>query len=237
MKHLWLPAARVALLVAPLALPSMAMAQSSCSSDGRPRPAALLERFINADCAACWSSAPNPAATRDQVALDWIVPGLRGEDAPLSAAATRDGLARLQALGLPIPRQSDQAGNRSARAGGLRVAHGLPFNGYIGASITLRPAAAGEWTYWLALVETLPAGTEGSPVERNLVRNLLQGSWVSRESPSKNGRQAPAARFFESRSMSIPAGAQAERLRVVGWVQDAKGHIRVIAQSACGRRP
>ena len=31
-----------------------AWAQASCSSDGAPRPAVVFERFINADCEACW---------------------------------------------------------------------------------------------------------------------------------------------------------------------------------------
>ena len=45
-----------ALLTVPLAVP----AQSSCSSDGQPRPVALLERFINADCVSCWSDTQAP---------------------------------------------------------------------------------------------------------------------------------------------------------------------------------
>ncbi|HSV46828.1 MAG TPA: hypothetical protein VLJ58_13660, partial [Ramlibacter sp.] len=103
----------------------------------------------------------------------------------------------------------------------LRAAHGLPFNGYVGTSIELKSAGPGPWTAWLLLVETLPAGTEGSPVERNLVRNALQLGW------------AGGARKFESRPMSIPEGAQPQRLRVVGWVQDARGRIRAAAQSRC----
>ena len=41
--------------LAALVLVPAAHAQSSCASDGQPRPVALLERFINADCAACWA--------------------------------------------------------------------------------------------------------------------------------------------------------------------------------------
>jgi hypothetical protein len=33
--------------------------------------------------------------------------------------------------------------------------------------------------------------------------------------------------------MQIAEGVRAERLRVVGWVQDAQGHIHGIAQSVC----
>jgi len=242
MKHLlsvpasW-PGCAPALALA-LVLPLPAMSQSSCSSDGRPRPAALVERFINADCASCWADPATPQPRRAQVALDWIVPGARGNDAPLSAAATRDSLARLKALDQPVPPQSAAAVKPvTPAAGRLRVAHGLPFNGYIGTSIEMKPAARGDWTYWLALVETIPAGAEGTPVERNLVRNLLQGAWALPGTLSKEEQKAARRRFFEPRAMAIPEGARHERLRMVGWVQDANGRIRLIAQSACVERP
>lgn len=223
--------------IAPLALCALALAaahaqaqQAFCSSDGQPRPLALVERFINADCEACWSDAATERAGPREVALDWIVPGLKGDDAPLAAAASRDGMARLQALRKERPLQAATARNKlEAAARTLRVAHGLPLNGYIGASIELRPAGRAPWTAWLALVETLPAGTEGSPVERNLVRNLLQPAWDGDRPLSKEEQK----RLFESRPMGIPEGARPNRLRVVGWVEDARGRIRAIAQSRC----
>lgn len=211
----------VALLTAGLA---DAHAQASCSSDGQPRPAALVERFINADCASCWSDTQVTPPQKGEVALDWIVPGSRGEDAPLSAAATRDASVRLQALNMASPAQSGQVTGSSNRSRRLRVALGQPFNDYIGTSIEMKPAARGTWTAWLALVETIPVGTEGTAVERNLVRNLLQVPWQAAR---------PTARLLETRSMQIPEGARAERLRVIGWVEDAGGHIRGIAQSIC----
>ncbi|WP_298923416.1 hypothetical protein [uncultured Ramlibacter sp.] len=211
-------------------LPLLAQAQSSCSSDGQLRPLALVERFINADCDSCWSDPATPQPQAREVALDWILPGSKGEDAPLSAAASRDGLLRLAALGRPQPAQAEAVRSPLlAAARSLRVAHGLPFNNYIGASIELRPAGRSPWTAWLALVETVPAGTEGTPVERNLVRNLLQPPWNGLGALSK----AQQMRLFEARPLSIPEGANPERLRVVGWVQDARGDIRAIAQSRC----
>lgn len=210
-----------------------AQAQSFCASDGVPQPVALLERFINADCEACWGDAKTAVPGRGELALDWIVPGSRGDDAPLSAAANRDGLTRLQALGRKTPAQADASRTKAQRDGRdgrtLRVAHGLPFNGYVGASLELKPATGGPWKAWLLLVETIPAGTDGTPVERNLVRNVLQPAWDQTKSLSKDERE----RLLESRPMSIPEGAKPERLRVVGWVQDARGHIRGIAQSRC----
>jgi hypothetical protein len=200
-----------------------AHAQSSCSSDEQPAPVALLERFISADCEDCWKAAATPQPRKGELAIDWIVPGARGDDAPLSAAASRDALDRLRALGRKSPAAADSV--RSPRQGGagtLRVAQGPVFNGYVGASIQSLGGGQGPFTGWLALVETLPAGIEGSPVERNLVRNLLQVPWP-----------APPGRRFEARPLSIPEGANPDRLRVVGWLQDSRGMIRAISESRC----
>lgn len=219
-------------LAAGLAQP--ALAQSSCASDGQRRPVALVERFINADCTTCWTDPATAPAGRGAVALDWVLPGGRGEDAPLSAVATRDALKRLQALGTAPPAASLTLRTPvQNRAVALRVAHGLPVAGYIGASIAFRGAAdraAGQpWTAWLALVEALPAGTEASPVPRNLVRNLLQTQWDDRSQLSKKEQLS----FMESRPMDIPAGTNTDRLRVIGWVEDASGRVVTAAQSRC----
>ena len=203
---------------------------ASCSSDGQPRPLAILERFINADCAECWTDPTTPRPSARALALDWIVPGSRGQEAALSAAATHDGLARLKALGRAVPAQSEALESRLlAAARTLRVAHGPPFNGYMGASMELKPAGKGPWSAWLALVESVPAGTEDSPVARNLVRTVFQPPWELRRLPST----AEQKRLFDSRPLRIPEGANPERLSVVGWVQDARGRIRAIAQSRC----
>ena len=83
-----LPSAALAALLLAAALP--AFAQSACSSDRQAQPQAVLERFINADCETCWRDAATPVTVRGEIALDWIVPGAKGEDAPLSMAASRD---------------------------------------------------------------------------------------------------------------------------------------------------
>ena len=179
-------------------------------------------------------------ASQAAVALDWIVPGPPGEDAPLSAAATRDAAVRLQALGLPQTQSTSTRITRTTRAGPvgtlrLRVAQGPALNGYLGVSIALRPASRLKKPViaWLALVETIPAGVEGSPVERNLVRNVLSPAWSGPEALSKSH----GMRRVETRVMGIPAGANPQRLRVVGWVEDMQGRIRVIAQSHCAPSP
>ena len=212
-----------------------AQAQSACSSDGQRPAAGLRERFINADCAGCWTAGGTPAARPGELSLDWVLPGDQGDDAPLSAVARRDGLERLQALGLPLPAGQSQRGANNARAGKsegwqLRVAHGIAFNGYLGVSIefkhrgALPPTKDLPLTGWLALVETIPAGTEGSPIERQLVRGLFKTDW--------NRRQAGAVL---SRSMAVSEGVNPERLSLVGWLENARGGLLTAVRSRCSR--
>ena len=213
---------------------SPAQAQSFCASDGQSRPVQLMERFINADCDTCWADPATPVPASNAVALDWVAPSLQGDDAPLSAVATRDALARLESLSQSVPAKSQTVVHavKGIKGAGLRVAHGLPVADYLGASIELKPvspAARQPLSAWLALVETLPAGLEGSPVERNLVRNVLSRTWDGRKQLSKDEQ----SRFFESRSMNIAPAANPERLRVIGWVEDEKGQVLLAAQSRC----
>jgi hypothetical protein len=214
---------------------STAQAQSFCASDGQPRPVQIMERFINANCSSCWADPATPLSGDGEITLDWVMPGSAGDEAPLSAVASRDALARLQALGLPMPAQASSHTQPVRRLKGatLRVSHGLPVNDYLGASIELKPIPAAaknqRWTAWLALVETLPAGTEGSPVERHLVRNLLQTSWDGR----KKRLATEQNRFFDARAMNIAPGATPSRLRVMGWVENAQGQVMAAAQSRC----
>jgi hypothetical protein len=223
------------LAVVMLASADSAQAQSFCASDGQPQPTQLLERFINADCDTCWKDPATPKPGAGQLAIDWVTPGSKGDDAPMSAIATRDALDRLASLKKQAPAASSAQARsvRSVKGATLRVAHGLPLADYVGASIELKPVPASargqNWTAWLALVETLPAGTEGSPVARNLVRNLLQTPWNVRKQLS----EPEQVRFFEQRSMSIAASVDASRLRVIGWVEDQQGQIVAAAASQC----
>ena len=226
------------LCLLPLAIAATAQAQSSCSSDGQRTPVAVVERFTSADCENCWSDAAARPAPPRTLVLDWIVPSPRGDEAPLSAAATRDANDRLAALHRAAPTTSHTIQTPVAkRPYRMRVAHGLPFNGYIGASMELpqsevRPVPL-PVTGWLVLVETIAAGTEGTPVERNLVRNSLTRTWDGRHQLSKDEQK----RLWESRPMGLGATAQPERLRVVGWVEDAQGRIITAAQSRCAELP
>ena len=228
-----------------LAHAPQALAQASCSSDGTPRPVAVFERFISADCEACWGDAttPAPSAHASAVVLDWIVPGKAGDEAPLSAAATADALSRLQALGRKPPATTDVYVNPvdGAERAQLRVAHGVAFNDYLGTGIAFTPSPAAPQrkttatplahSFYLLLVESIPAGTEGTVVSRYIVRNQFDGSWTQAHRSARS-KGKPWA-WMETRSMRIPDGAQAERLHLVGWVQDASGRIVAAAQSVC----
>ncbi len=224
-----------------------AHAASSCSSDGVPRPTVLLERFISAECDTCWADRRTPtppAAERARTAvLDWIVPSPLGDEAALSAAARRDASHRLEDRTLPqaLPAPTPQAATSQRHAvpaaqvaapARLRVAQGPALSDYIGVAIDFTPsralAAQGPFVLWLALVEQLPAGVEGSPVPRQLVRNTQRHEFA----PSPNGQ--PSQRSFDDRRVfQIPNGAKRERLLVLGWVHDAQGRVVAVAQSRC----
>lgn len=206
-----------------LALSPVAWAQQACSSDGQSAPTRLLERFTSADCETCWSDPQAAQPGAGTVALDWIVPSAQGDEAPLSAAARQDGLDRLQALGLAQLPEAPLAPGPAL----LRVARGPALGGYIGTSIELQPSESisGPLTAWLVLVETIAAGTDGTPVERNLVRNTLVLDWKASAGSSGSWK--------EIRPLAVPEGAQATRLRVIGWVEDASARVLAAAQSQC----
>lgn len=216
---------RLLACAAAAALP--ALAQALCTSDGVPGPALLLERFISADCGDCWTERTTPQAAANALALDWVVPGTRGDDAPLAAVASDEALRRLAFLGRPVPaRSSAVTALRQGRSPAPRLAQGAAFNDYVGASIALKAPGREPWRTWLLLVEKLPAGTEGSPVERNLVRNVFQPAWGQ---PLAH----PGEPRAEMRSMQIHEGARAERLRLVAMTHDERGRLRAIAHTEC----
>lgn len=208
------------------ALPSgFVSAQSSCSSEGAKPLLEMTERFINADCATCWTTPLT--APKNGLVLDWIVPSARGDDAALSAGANRDATRRLDALAMVLGKDQGlhSITAKAPKAYTVRVAHGLAVNSYVGTSIALskRPKYVKKIDSVLLLLEYLPQGTADSPVDRLLVRNMLQESWNLKTQPT----------LLSRRPMSIPAGTNPDNLRVVGWVQDAKGHVLAMAQSRC----
>lgn len=222
------PTVFAALLLA--CAPAATLAQPSvCSSDSQPRPVALLERFISADCDECWRDPKTPKAGRGELALDWILPGRQGDDAPLAMGASRDGLDRLEALQRPPVPASDAVRSRVAGTRAqLRVAQGVAFNDYLGTSIEIKPGT-GRWQAWLLLVEQVPAGAEGSPVARNLVRNAYRPPWDSARPRTAKERLG----LYENMAMRIAEGAQLSRLRLVGLLYDERGRLVSAVRSDC----
>jgi hypothetical protein len=208
-----------------LALPLAA--QALCTSDGVDSPTAVLERFVSADCDECWRDRATPTPAAGTFAIDWVVPGLKGDDAPLAAVALDEALDRLYALRRPVPERSDAVfARREGQPVPLRLAQGGAFNDYIATSMELKSPGREPWHAWLLLVEQVPAGTEGSPVERHLVRNVFRPDWNL-----VFGR--PPGRLAETRAMQIHAGANADRLRLLGVLADSRGRIRAISRTAC----
>jgi hypothetical protein len=245
-----LAASGLALLAALLMAHLPAWSQSACSSDGQPLRSAMVERFLSADCERCWTTAPSLPPPLHALELDWVLPGSLGDEAPLSAVARRDGLARQQrlqtterqtspatthaqpstadpTLALP-PRLSIIKNNSNKPIKSMRLAHGLPYNDYMAASLQVPTgiAMARGGQAWLVLLEALPAGTEGSPVARYLVRNSLvldlpQTPW--------------AQPLTETRPLWIPQGTQPERLRVAGWIETRQGQLLMATQTQCAQ--
>ena len=209
------------LLCLVLALPLAAHAL--CTSDDVTPPTALLERFVNADCGDCWRDRATPQPATGTFAIDWVVPGKRGDDAPLAAVALDEATERLRTLKRRVPERADSAfARREGEPVRLRLAQGEAFNDYIGVSMELAAPGREAWHPWLLLVEQLPAGTEGSPVERFLVRNVFRPDWTR-----------AAGALVENRAMQIHEGAKPGRLRLVGVLADSRGHIRAISRTAC----
>ncbi len=206
--------------------------QPLCSSDGRSVPRAVVERFISADCAACWHEADaEPLPPTGTVVLDWVVPGANGASAPLAAGARRDALERLQMLGRPKPTHSLRLAQPMQLQAQLhlRVAHGLPVANYVGTAVELGPPEAGPWTAVLLLVERMRTDASGKAPERHLVRNMLVTDWSE---PRRSVDEALAL-WRESRPMSIPEDTLFEKLYALAWVENAQGHVVALARADC----
>jgi hypothetical protein len=209
------------LLAAPLA------AQALCTSDEVPAVGTLVERFTSADCLACWRDRTPPKITADTLVLDWLVPGLKASGATVATAPSEDALDRLEWLHHRRPGSVETVtSRREGKPAQLRIAHGASFNDYVGVSMELADAGDEAWHAWILLVERLPAGAEGSPLARNVVRKVFRP-----ESWSRAGR-GPGA-LAESRSMQLPRGTDPERVRLVAVLQDGRGRIRAITQTEC----
>lgn len=194
--------------------------------------APLDEAFIAADCTACWASAA-PTATRASSArwrLDWITPTTG--DAPMAAAALPEATERALRAGGTRPPGSQLETQRSIttplRGLHLQVVSGPAWQGYIGLEMSLRqpvrrPLPAGS-TAWLALIEQVDAGSEGTAITRALVRSVagplpLDGS---------------AGRTLKHlRALRWPTSALPERLHARAWIEGPGGEVLAVAADRC----
>lgn len=204
-----------------------ALLGSAALSANAACPALLIERYIPADCAACWRSAAAPPP--DSAVLDWIVPSARGDAAPLAAAALAEAAARAPRL---APDAMQERRHTLAASGlQVRIEDGPIFNGYMGVRLTVRhgagtPLPEGVVGY-IALVETFAPGEEGSPVERRIVRQLAGPLTLD---PTR-------AEVEHLLALRIAVGTRIDGLGAMGWVESAAGRILAAAAGpeACGR--
>ncbi len=201
--------------------------------------AATLERVYSADCPGCWADdrppAGHPGGARPGWLFDWIVPA--ATDAALAAGALPESTERLQRLrpgsraALPdvAPLQALGAPRRSLAAGGLQVQSGPAWHGYFGLELRLAGPArsrlpAGS-SGWLALVEQVPAGSDGTAVPRALVRSVA-GPLALDSAP----RGLPISHL---RALRWPAGAEPTRLQARAWIEAPDGRLLLVVADRC----
>lgn len=227
-----LPPGLAALSIGLAALaPARAQPAPPCPGSG----AAVLERFIAADCPACWAAdgSPHPAAARPAWLFDWITPVPAGDDAALAAAASPEGRARAERLQAPVPASAEQQVRRQDRLPmlkGLRlqVQSGPAWSGYFGLQLTVQGVVPPGSSGWLALVEHLPAGSEGSALPRQLMRSVVGP--LSLEGAARRGGTQ------HLRALRWPTGAEPARLEARGWIEAADGQLLAVNEARCPAR-
>jgi len=196
-----------------------------------PVNAVVIERFISAECTACWS-APAARVDANQWLLDWIVPSARGDEAPLSSASPAEARARARRAlryEMAVDRASvHRSAARSTPPLLLHVVSGPAWNGYFGVQVDGGGRPMARATVWIALVETVDAGTDGSAVPRELVRTVA-GPYASSELRDGQPWQLLQA-------MRWPYTAKPARLQARAWIEDAGGRIVAMAGERCAAR-
>ncbi len=197
-----------------------------------PDPGAqVVERFMSADCTGCWSAPTGAHSPTREWLFDWIVPSAQGADAPMSAAALAAAAERAARAKLTEPTRSmttQIARSRLTQRGSLQlqVQSGPAWNGYFGLQMSIRGQAPAGATAWMALVEPLPIGIDGSGVARELIRSVA-GPLPLPDSTKPLSHLA---------ALRAPDSAQPERLRARAWIEAADGRILAVASDGCVAR-
>jgi hypothetical protein len=223
-------------LALPLVLLAAAPAGAQPACPPQP-PRALLERFVSATCVGCWQEQPPLLQEhRDAWVLDWVVPVPAGTPPPrapsaasrfLAASALTDAEARLANAGSIAPDEafslSHPLAQRSALA--LEVRDTLLADGRMELRLAARftsqrPLPAGLQG-WLALVERVASGEEGSPVDRQVVRAVVGPL------PLEGLARRPIDHL---RTVAVPKTGNPDRLAALGWVETVKGRVIAVGR-------
>jgi hypothetical protein len=187
-------------------------ASTAASVPCPPANAAVLERFINADCETCWTA--------------------KGDDAPLSPAAPAEAASRARrALGAE-PTSGRTIAQRSAARNGktvlLHVASGPAWSGYFAVQLEGSGRAPSGSSAWIALVESVTAGTDGTIAPRQLVRTVAGPFEPAELRSGKSWQRLQALRW--------PPTAKAVRLHARAWIEQRDGRIVAMASERCDAR-
>jgi hypothetical protein len=188
----------------------------------REAPTRLVERFVPADCERCWSEAAPFTRAAGALVLDWITPA--GDDAPMASAALSEAAGR--AGRVPAGRTAvHETRLHPSEAPRLRIVDGPAWNGYIGLRllVTRHGSMPPDAVAYAALVEQVPAGSDGSGVERQLVRALA--------GPMGLAELKSEGQVEHLRAVTVPRGSRVERLSAVAWIQAPDGRVLAAASS------
>jgi hypothetical protein len=193
---------------------------------------AVMERFLSAECSACWTDATVAQPDANQWLLDWIVPSARGDDAPLAPAAPSEASDRMRrALRADAVGDGALVHRTAARSTTplpqLRVLSGPAWSGYFAVQADGSGRVPKGATVWVALVESVRAGTDGTVAPRQLVRTVAGPFEPAELRGGKPWRLLQAMRW--------PDTAKPERLRARAWIEQPDGRIAAMAGERCGK--
>ena len=150
-----------------------------------------------------------------------------------AVAAGNDATTAAQpAARLPNDRSQLRLQAQQASLTGLRLQakSGPAWRGYFGTEFRLQQRGAGlpaGSTGWLALLELVDAGTDGTPVSRALVRSVA--------GPLPLDSLARGQTVSHLRALRWPASAEPGRLQTRAWVEGPDGRVLMVAADRCAR--